>query len=352
MAVLANNALTLADYNSRLDPDGDQATIINILSQSNELLDDMMWMEGNLATGHKTTQLVGIPQGAWRLLNYGVPYVKGSTAQVIDSTGMLEAYTKTDKALVDLAKDPRSFRFGEEQIVIQGLAQQMATTLFYGSVATNPAAFTGLASRYSTVNAATSPNAVNVLDGGGTGSVNTSIYLVCWGQNTVTGIYPRGSTAGLSIDDVTTNAPVYDANGLPFQAYQSHLKWAAGLSLRDWRYVVRISNIDVTNLRAGTGAALVDLMIQALNQIPVMPSGATGTQTTAGQGGIAGAPVAINRAAFYTNRTIKTWLQIQMRKDRTAFVSVDNVAGRPVTSFLGVPVRTVDALLNTEARVV
>ncbi|MCK8788084.1 hypothetical protein M0638_27385 [Roseomonas sp. NAR14] len=351
MAILTNNVLTLADYATRLGPDGTLAPLINMVSQNNEVLEDMLWMEGNLPTGHKTTQVVGIPQASWRLLNYGVPYVKGQTASVTDTTAMLEAYTKTDKKLVDLASNPAGFRLGEESIVIQGMSIQMASALFYGNNQANPAMFTGLAPRYSTVNTGTAPNAANVLDAGGTGSDNTSIWLVVWGQNSITGIYPKGSQAGLQHEDVTTNAPVLDAAGNPYQAYQSHYMWDCGISLRDWRYVVRIANISIAALKAGTGPNLIDLMIQAVNLPPVMPSGAGNVQGTAGDGGRA-APVTMGRAAIYCNRTVATWLQIAFRKERTAFTSVETVMGRTITSFEGIPIRKTDALLNTEARVV
>jgi hypothetical protein len=55
MATLGANVLTLADFAKRVDPDGKVPSIVELLSQSNEVLQDMLWMEGNLPTGHRTT---------------------------------------------------------------------------------------------------------------------------------------------------------------------------------------------------------------------------------------------------------------------------------------------------------
>lgn len=349
MAVLSATALTLADWASRLDPDDTVADIINLLSQTNEILDDMLWVEGNLPTGHKTTVRTGLPAVAWRLLNYGVARSKSTTAQVIDTCGMLEAYSLIDKDLVQLAGDPASFRMGEDMAFLESMAQSFASTVAYGNTASNPERFLGLAPRYSTVNSGTANNAVNVIDAGGTGSTNTSIWLACWGQTTVHGIFPKGKKAGLFQEDVTTNAPVLDANGNPYQAYQSHYKWDCGLALRDWRYVVRIANIDVTTLTGGSPPNLINLLIQAMYKVPTMPRPASSIQGATRASGI---PLSFGRPAIYCNRTVKTWLDIQATNKTNMLLNIDQFDGRATTTFRGVPIRNVDALLNTEARVV
>ena len=56
--------------------------IIELLSQTNEILDDMLVVEGNLPTGHQTTIRTGLPQATWRLLNQGVQPGKSTTALV------------------------------------------------------------------------------------------------------------------------------------------------------------------------------------------------------------------------------------------------------------------------------
>jgi len=60
MATLSSNALTLIDFAKRIDPDGKTPKIVELLAQTNEILDDMKFMEGNLPTGHRITVRTGL----------------------------------------------------------------------------------------------------------------------------------------------------------------------------------------------------------------------------------------------------------------------------------------------------
>ena len=246
MATIGTTALTLADLAKRMDSNDKIARIIELLAQKNEILDDMRWVEGNLPTGHRTTVRTGLPQATWRKLNYGVQPTKSNTAQITDTCGMLETYAEIDKALADLNGNTAEFRLSEDQAFLEGMSQQMAGTLFYGNTDTSPERFLGLAHRYSTRNAATASSA-NVIHGGGSGSDNTSIWLVVWGELTVHGIIPKGSKAGLQHHDLGEQT-LQDADGGKYQGYRTHYKWDAGLTVRDWRHAVRIANIDVSDL--------------------------------------------------------------------------------------------------------
>ena len=333
MATLASSYPTLVDVTKRLDPDGKPAVVAELLSQLNEPLADIPWIEGNLPTGHKTTVRTGIPAATWRQLNYGVIPTKSSTAQITDVCGMLETYSVIDKDLADLNGNTAAFRLTEDTAFIEGMHQQFTQALFYSSVAANPERITGLSPRYSSLSAG---NASNIIDAGGTASVNTSIWLVVWGPNTIHGIYPKGTKAGLAHEDVTTAAPIPDGNGGLYQAYQTKYQWKCGLTVRDWRYAVRICNIDTSasagGLQSTTPPNLYRLMVRAMNKIPSLKMG---------------------RPAFYVNRAVKTWADIQaMEKTTLAFQSIIDAQGQPFLTFRGVPVRLTDQLLNTEARVV
>lgn len=330
MATLNTFMPTLADIATRLDPDNSVAQVIELLNQTNPILEDMTWIEGNLPTGHKTTIRSGLPTGTWRKLNYGVQPEKSTTVQVTDTTGMLESYAEVDVDLVKLNNNEAAFRLSEDRAFIEGMNQTMATTLFYGDASLDPEKFTGLAARYSQKSGV--ENGENIILGGGSGSDNTSIYLVVWGPNTIHGIYPKGSTAGLRVKDLGEDT-VYDANGGRFQAFRTHYKWDCGLTLRDWRYVVRIANIDVSDLtkNASAGADLIDLLSQAVEIPPNLNLG---------------------RAVFYANRTITSFLRRQIaNKVAGSTLTMDQVAGKKVLTFDGIPFKRTDALLNTEATI-
>jgi hypothetical protein len=166
--------------------------------QTNEILDDMRWMEGNLPTVHRTTMRTGLPQGTWRLLNSGVQPAKSTTTQVTDACGMLETYSEIDKALADLNGNTAEFRLSEDKAFLEGLNQQMAQALFYGNQERNPEYFTGLAPRFNSLDTSTDKIGSNIVGAGGNGSANTSIWLVVWGDATVHGIFPKAARPGCS----------------------------------------------------------------------------------------------------------------------------------------------------------
>ena len=331
MATLSSNNPTLADVAARLGPDGKiDPNIVEMLSETNEILDDMTFIEANGFTEHKTTIRSGMPAGTWRKLNYGVQPEKSRTVSVKDTMGMLEAYAEVDKALADLNGNSATWRLSEDRAFIEGLNQTQASTLFYGDSSLDPEKYTGLTPRYSSLSA---ENGINIVDAGGTGSDNASIWLIVWGPNTCHGIYPKGSPAGLQSRDLGEDTLI-DAAGGRYQGYRTHYKWDNGLTLRDWRYVVRIANIDVSELtkNAASGGDLIDLLTQAIELIPNLGMG---------------------RPVFYMPRKIRSFLRRQItNKVAAATLTMEEVAGKKVVAVDGIPVRRTDALLLTEARVV
>jgi len=342
MAALATGFLTLADWAKRVSPDGGVETrIAEILSQQNEILEDAVFQEGNLPTGHRVTIRTGLPSVYWRSLNMGVPRGKSTTAQVDESVGMLEAYSVVDADLAALNGDTAAFRMSEDAPFLEAMNQAQAQTMIYGNPATDPRQYLGLAPRYGVISGA--GNAQNILDAGGTLSVNTSIWLVCWGEQTAFCTFPKGSKAGLVSED-SGKLTVYDANGNPYQAWQTHYQWKNGLVVKDWRYVVRICNIDSATFAAMSGTQattaiatnILHMMMRALDRIPNASMG---------------------RPAFYMNRSVFSLLRrlaLEKSSGALALEAGANQFGTPArwTSFMGVPLRKVDGILNTEARVV
>lgn len=329
MALLSTTSPTLADLAKRTDPDGKIAKIIEILNIQNEMLLDIPWMSANDGTGHRTTIRSGLPAGTWRKLNYGVQPEKSTTVQVRDGTGMLETYAEVDRSLVDLADDKAGWMMSEHKAFLEGMSQTMATQLIYGDASVDPEKITGLAPRFNSLSA---QNGDNIIDAGGTGSTNTSIWLIAWDDTTAHGIYPRGSVGGLKVGE-NKEETLFDAAGGRYEGYRTHYKWDCGLVIRDWRFVVRIANIDVTALKkdAATGADLVDLMVQALE---ILPNESTGM------------------LRFYVPRVIRSYLRRQITNKNNVWLSMGEVAGKKVLQFDDVPVRRMDAILSTEARVV
>lgn len=332
MATLADTHPTLLDLAKRTNPDGSIASIVEILNQTNEVLTDMVWIEGNLTTGHRTTIRTGLPAPTWRKLYGGVQPTKSKSEQITDNCGTLEAYAEVDKKLADLNGNTAEFRLSEDRPHIEGMNEEVADTIFYGNETTEPEAFTGLSPRFNALT--TANNSENVVNGGGSGTDNASIWFCVWGPNTGHGIVPKGSNSGLQMQDLgeVTIENVDGANGR-MQAYRSHYTWDCGLTVRDWRFFVRIANIDRSALTpdAATGANLPNLMFEAYERVP---------NTTMG------------RAAWYMDRGILTKLRQQSAAAvKQSTLTVDDVGGVMVTSFNAVPIRRVDRLAPDEALV-
>jgi hypothetical protein len=327
MATLGATKLTLADWAKRKDPSGKTSSIVELLGQSNEILQDMTWNEGNLETGSRITVRTGLPSVYWRLLNAGVPSSKSTTAQVDEMCGNLEARSEVDVDLAKLNGNTSEFRLSEASAFIEAMNQEMAQTVFYGNSGLAPEEFTGMSLRYS---ATTAGNGQNIVLGGGGGSDNSSIWLIGWGQDKVSGLFPKGSMAGLIHEDLGVG-DAFDGSNNRYRAYMDRWQWKCGLAVKDWRYAVRIPNIDISNLVAKSSAAdLIDLMIKALHRIPNLN---------------ACTPV------FYMNRTCFQMLDIQKRDDVVTGggLRYENVDGVPTPTFRGIPVRKCDQLLENEA---
>lgn len=337
MATLTATNPTLVDLATRMDPDQKIATVVELLNATNEVLAEMSWQEGNLPTGHRTTIRTGIPTPTWRKLNAGVAPNKSTTAQITHNTGMLEAYAEVDKALADLNGNTAAFRLSEDRPFIEGMNQEFTSTLFYGNETSEPEAFTGLTPYYNSLSA---ESAENIIAGGGAGTDNASIWLVVWGPNTIHGIVPKGSTAGLKhTDKGQVTIEDADGSGGRMEAYRTHYRMDAGLAVRDWRYAVRIPNIDKSALNvtwtsgvfSTSSADLTDLMFQAVTQIPNLGMG---------------------RASWYMSRNTLSFVRRQASaKTQGSTITSENVGGEFKESFLNIPMRRVDALAADEALV-
>ncbi len=332
MAILGANALTILDIQKRLDKNDKVVDIIELLSQTNEMLQDIPWVEGDSADGLTASLRTGIPTPTWTRYNEFTQPTKSTVASVQFTCGMLKNFSQIDVQLANRAADPMAVRLSEAAAIIEGINQEVQRAMIYEDEKVNAGRITGLSAYY---NSTTAESGDNILLGGSvTADVNTSIWLVCFGSG-VHGIYPKGSTVGLSHEDLGKQMltdTVTQPGGGRLQVYEDMWMWKCGLAVRDWRQAVRIPNINVTSLLAGTGADLPTLLFKALPRIRNPKMGKLG---------------------LYMNRTVATMLGVQARLDvRTGGqLNYANVDGQIITTWLGIPVRICDQITNTEALV-
>lgn len=348
MALLDSQYMTLLDLAKLKDPDGSMADIVEILNQSNPVLEDIMFIEGNLDTGHRGTMRAGIPAPTYTKLYGSVQPTKSTTVQVEDTCAILEAYSEVDAKLADMNGNKAAWRLSQDVAHLEGFAQEVANGIFYNDEDVSPEKFTGLAPRFNTANTANAANAENVILGGGAGSDNASIWLVGWGARACHGIVPKGSVAGFQFRDLGEDTKV-ESDGSLRQVYRTHMQWNVGLAVSDWRKVVRIANIDRSLIAANSGrytpgtgfansaADLTDLMHQAISRIP-----ASSSNLAAGG----------EKYCFYMPRDILDGLRRQVSaKTVESSLQMENVGGTMITRYMGFEIKRVDALASDEAAI-
>lgn len=331
MATLGKSYLTLKDMYSQMEGDGKvTATIIDLFMSSNAILEDAIAVECNEGTNHKTTVRNGLPSPQFRNFYQGVECQKGDYTTVTDTTSMLDDYSEVDKKLADINGNTAQFRLNEADAHIEGMNKTVKTNIFYGNKGKNKSAFDGFATRYNKLSEKEGELGFQVIDGGGSANNNTSIYFVTWGDRDTHLLYPKGSKAGLQRID-KGQVTVQDKEGRNFEAYRDYFSWDVGLSVRNYRSSGRIANIDVTKLGTENAADLIDLMVDMYYRI----------EEHAKKG----------KTIIYANRTIRTFLHKQAMKKDNVNLSIDQVAGKPLVNFLGIPVKQCSEILNTEAKV-
>jgi hypothetical protein len=340
---------TIADVASRSDATGKQKVIAEMLSQAVALAKDLYMNESSEMFGHEFAFRTSIPAGSWRQINQGVPYSKSTTAKSRVGLGTLEDYSQVDRLLAEGTGDVERFREGEDVAFLEGMGQTIEQTTWYGNSASTPAEFNGLSTFYNTVSTATAQNGANVIDGGGTGSSNASLWLLCHGNRTFHGLYPRGSKAGLAMEDKGDTVPGYDSLGNRFEAYTSWFRQMIGIVPIDWRYCARVANIDVTN--AGLAGPNALDIFATLRQMMLLPPTLTSQSSGITEVDAPDEPSPGIRPVIYCNRTIRHWMDVQAMRDRNVLISITDHAGLPVMGINGIPVKVSDQLLITEQRV-
>ncbi len=330
MATVGNTYLTLADLRKQQNKDDEIADILEIMAQQNEMLGDAPTIECNEGNTHLTTVRAGLPSPTWRKLYQGVQPTKGTTTQVRDATGYMEDWSEIDAKLVEKAKNPAKFRMNEGKAHVMGVAHELAEMVVYGDTATDPEKFTGMAPRYSDPNA---DNGNQLIGGGGTGSTNTSIWFITWGEQATHLLYPEGSPLGIQREDKGKSTKEL-ADGSLYDVYREKYGMDVGLSVRDWRQNVRIANVDVTTLtkNAASGADLIDLFIEALYRLdnPNMAGG---------------------NLVIYCSRTIAKFMHKQAMNKTNVQLTLEEFGGRKIPAFAGIPIKRMDAILETEATI-
>lgn len=340
MATLVQSTLSLVDDMKRRGVDGKYQVIEALNDTSQDILTDFMWEECNDGTKHTHGIRTGLPTVSWGALYEGIPQSKSQTQQVTDTTGFVEGLSQVDTRALKLAKDEALLRESESRPFTEAMAQELVTALFYHNSATNARLPKGLGARFGTL--ANSGAGNQIVDGGGVGSDNTSIWFVEWSYHGVKALYPEGTDAGIHQQDKGEQR-VLDANGNPYFVKEELIEAHLGFAVKDWRRVSRVANIDVSDLQAGT-VDIYGLLRKAYYKLHNRRVSKVRDQE------------ASSNLVMYCNKDILEALDAEGTNsgasDNFTRLRPIELQGKEVMSYRSIPIRETDALLNTEARVV
>lgn len=341
--------LTMAEVYKRLDNNGGTDKIVECLAQTNAILQDIPWKMANMTDGHRTTLRTSLPTTYKRRINEGVKGSKSSTAQIKESMAMIASLSKVDSKLVDLvgngggAEGKASAVWGEGKAFIEAMGQSASNMLFYGDASTDPADFNGFHTRYNSLKTADTISN-QIIDCGGSGNNLTSIYIVDWGED-VFGIYPKGSTFGLQVDNLGKGLTT-DENGNEFTAYRTFYQWDLGLVVSNYKKVVRLCNINVDDLRSNKGIGKANVRDEADSTNLILKL----------QEGLDKLPDGISsNTCVYMNGSVYAALNVLANRSTQNLLSLvegENAFGNRTTwkMFSGAKLRRVDQIMNNEKK--
>lgn len=261
-------------------------------------------------TQYKTRVRTALPTVAFRNANEGTAVDKSTYEQRLVETFILDPQFEVDKAVADAYEDGwEAFLALEASAQMEAAMQHLAACFYYGTGAGGDAkAFPGLIQAYDTTNM--------VVDAGGTtGDTGSSLWGVCFGPKRTQWVYGEGGKLDLS--DVA-EVRLTDGSSNPYTGYRQTLTAYPGLQVGHAKSVGRIKK-----LTADSGKGLTDALIYSL--LEKFPAGL------------------VPDVLLCTRRSLG-----QLRTSRTA----TNATGAPApipTDVAGIPLRSTDAILNTEA---
>lgn len=345
MAVLTQGIFTYMEWAVRMDRHGKVCPLVNLMSQCNGVMADMMAEQCQSGTTYEFTQVVGLPTIVRRQFNQGVAPTSAQAAKQVQTTVQYADSVRIDKSLADLNNQRNELRAKEDKLHLEAMSQQIASDIFYSGTAGDPTQFIGLSNIYFTVSTTTSQIANNVIDCAGTASSNASMWLLGWGASQIHSIFPNGMPAGMVHEDKGLQQTL-DANNNFFWAWTTWLEHNIGICVEDYRWAVRACNIDVTLFGGASQANLISILTLMGQKTPIQPAGVGPVQESDDP-----ADVIMARSALYLNRTLAYALDLQAQNKFNVLLKMEEWDGHPILTWRGLPFRIVDKLTNTETRV-
>jgi len=320
-AVLGNYTLMdIVNSYTTLDGQAQYIWAAKVMAKKCPLLRFLPFFPSNQIMSNIGSRVTYLPTPGTRRFNEGVAPTASHKTPFSDPIAMVEDYSEVDYALWKIQNDPNQWRQDEDAAKVEAMTQKMETLFISGTIATDPAAFDGLAARFNS--STRRPNGVsftpyNVILNGGSGADVVSVWVLEMGKKKVYGIYPKNLPVGLQIEDLGKVTINTNTLGTPkyMEALRTHFAWHCGFVVEDERCVQRLANIEIT------GASNLfdeDNLIKLLNRLP-------------------GGGSAENTIILVT-LDVKDYLDIRAKDKTNVQYTPDQIWGGNITRFKGVPV--------------
>lgn len=372
MAVLSQNYYSFKDLAIQMGKGDAEGDLINLAARNKPIIEDALALPCNDGTKHKTFIKKGLPTYILKALYGGVPASRGNKMQVEDTCSVIASAAEIETDYVDIyekAEDKKAVRLEEAADHIEALGQGVETMVIYGNSASNPRAPRGLVQRYSDLTAENGKNIIHgsaSIAGGDTGKC-TSIWFITWERSTVHLIYPAAYKGGVVQKDNGT-IPKEGPEGTYF-VYRDDFSWHVGVSLRDWRYVVRIAGVSTDDLMAFINSQKTfkyyDSAVKLVANANLMQpkDAADGDEVESAHVATADNVAGLFKLAYYqhegrnqqkgktfiyANTTVIAALDFMVDLGLPGFSRAEIEDGREVLKFRGIQIRETSAILNTE----
>lgn len=325
-----NNLLTTmnwVDLMKTIDPSGQMAEIINPTVENNSILKHAQWMMANNGTTHQGTRVSTLPSSSDKVLGLGTAPSAGSHVNFVEDTKVRETWIQIEDQLLQKHPNPEAYMRQQGALALQGLTQDMVQDILYGNKSTSNTNINGLAIRYPSLNSNRQTGKV-VSAGGSASNVQSSAWLIKWGEDGVYFIYPQDMPNGGIQTDTFPAENIRDSNGKIMRVYPMRIRVGFGLVVKNPRYIARLCNMDATSASSANFATNVENnLITILNDMPNEGSG----------------------AVLYANNFVKSAFDIRAKDKGNVWYDGADAWGHRVTKFLDTPIYKLERLIATEA---
>lgn len=327
-----NSQFTLLERGKR-SVDGKRVLpIIDVMDKLGvpEFLKDIPYFQANQGLRHRIIRTNSRPTPTRRRFYQGVERTALTTQEIFEPVILFEERVEIDEDHLDTLENGKEVRRQEVEAHIASLIEGCADSIFNDAMTSGSEYVQGLAAR---LNILSYPGGSNTSlpfcwDGGGTTTLS-SIYLIEYGPKACHGLYPSGNAVrGSQFGIIARNKgkePIADTDSstATFYAYVTQLKKWFGFACNDDRKIARVANINST--LGGTGALNENVIIQALAH-GRFRKGST---------------------RMYVNPYIEAQIEIRAKDKGNTTYYPRNVFGEEVTTFRGIPIRTLDETILT-----